>query len=235
MGLLRKVLGQVFSPEPPAPPPAKAAEPSRASYFQWFYDQHVWKNMQYHGIRTLKFPGDMWNYQEIIFEKQVDWVIEAGTRHGGSALFFANALMDRQAAGRVISMDIDRDARQLESHPHIDFLIGDSGSAEMVAQVQAMLPANRGPVFMILDSDHSKHHVLRELQAWKDFLKPGDYLIVEDTCVNGHPVRLDHGPGPYEAITEWLPLNPGKLRHDPAREMKFGATAAPMGYFEVIS
>ena len=34
----------------------------------------------------------MWNYQEIFFERDIEWVIETGTRHGGSALFFADLL-----------------------------------------------------------------------------------------------------------------------------------------------
>jgi len=54
---------------------------------------------------------------------------------------------------------------------------------------------------------------------------------VEDTCVNGHPLRPDFGPGPMEAIEEFLGLNPGLLTADPAREDKFGCTFAPRGYY----
>jgi cephalosporin hydroxylase len=200
-------------------------------YLTWFYHTNVWKQMTWHGIRTLKLPSDMWNYQEIIHERKVDWVIEAGTRHGGSALFFAEALAARNAQGKVISMDIDAAARQLDSHEKIEFLIGDSGAQAMVDRVTAMLPEKRGPIFLILDSDHACAHVLRELEVWVPFLRAGDYLLVEDGDINGHPVRPDFGPGPYEAVEQFIAKYPNVLSHDKKRERKFGCTQAPLGHF----
>lgn len=220
-----------------APPSSQPATPRQAwdEYFRWFHETGVWKRMSWQGIRTLKFPGDMWNYQEIIFDLGIDWVVETGTRHGGSALFFAQTLAAREAVGRVFSIDVDADARQTRADPRISFVIGDSASQEVVSQVTAQMPDTRGPLFLILDSDHSKTHVLRELKAWVPVLRRGDYLVVEDTCVNGHPVRPDHGPGPMEAIAEWLKSDgAAKLRPDEVRCRKFGATAAPGGYFRIV-
>jgi len=201
------------------------------NYLVWYYNTQVWKRTFYHGIRTLKLPTDMWNYQEIIFERGIAYVIETGTRHGGSALFFADTLEALGGDGFVISIDVDTQSRKVQSHPRIRFLQGDSGSVEMVEQVKALLPPNRKPVFLILDSDHSMAHVLRELEVWVPFLNRGDYLVVEDTNVNGHPVRPDHGPGPWEAIHAYLAAHVGVLAHDFERERKFGVTSAPYGYY----
>lgn len=201
------------------------------AYVRWFHEANVWKNMTWHGIRTLKLPSDIWNYQEIIFERRIEHVLETGTRHGGSALFFAETLVARGSDGLVVSVDIDSMSRQLASHDRIRFLVGDSAAPEMVSKALAMLPAERGPAFLILDSDHSRNHVLRELRAWIPRLKPGDYLVVEDTIVNGHPVRPEHGPGPWEAIEEYLAEAPGLLVHDASREGKFGATFAARGFY----
>ncbi|MEP7068782.1 MAG: CmcI family methyltransferase [Usitatibacter sp.] len=205
--------------------------PEAEAYLRWFNDAKVWKNMAWHGVRTLKFPSDIWNYQEIIFERSIEHVIETGTRHGGSALFFAETLAARGGAGRVVSIDVDSLSRRLASHERITFLVGDSASAMMVDRALALLPAARGPLFLILDSDHSRDHVLRELRAWVPRLKAGDYLIVEDTIVNGHPVRPEHGPGPFEAIAQYLEEAPGLLIHDREREAKFGASFAVRGHY----
>ena len=199
-------------------------------YFRWFYDQGVWKRMHYRGVRILKFPSDLWNYQELISERRIEWVIETGTRHGGSALYFADLLQLNGARGRVISIDIDKSANQVGSHPRIEFLIGDSGAPELAARVAASLPAERASLFMILGADHSKAHVLRELAAWLPVLRRGDYLVVEDGCVNGHPLRPDFGPGPFEAIEEFCAAHPAAFERDTAREGKFGFTFAPRGY-----
>lgn len=205
--------------------------PQGEEYVRWFHESNVWKAMTWHGIRTLKLPSDVWNYQEIIFERAIEHVIETGTRHGGSALFFAETLAARGGSGRVVSIDIDSVSRQVPSHERITFLIGDSAAPEMVAQAMALLPAERGPIFLILDSDHKHVHVLRELRAWVPKLRKGDYLVVEDTIVNGHPVRPVHGPGPWEAITDYLAEAPGLLIHDAAREAKFGGTFAVRGHY----
>ena len=207
-----------------------SADMPGAEYFRWFYDTGVWKNMHYRGVRILKTPSDLWNYQEIFFEHDIEWVVETGTRHGGSALYFADLLAMKGSRGRVISVDVSGEANAVGRYDTIDFVIRDSGSADTAARIAAMLPPERGRVFMILDADHSAAHVLRELEQLVPLLRSGDYLVVEDTCVNGRPVRPDFGPGPYEALEEYLARSPGVLAVDTARERKFGYTAAPGGY-----
>jgi len=101
----------------------------------------------------------------------------------------------------------------------------------MVRIVESMLTEPRGRLFVILDSDHSRDHVLRELHAYVPLMRSGDYLVVEDTCINGHPVRPEFGPGPWEAVEQFLAERPGVPRHDAEREAKFGFTCAPRGFF----
>jgi cephalosporin hydroxylase len=81
-----------------------------------------------------------------------------------------------------------------------------------------------------LDSDHSKAHVLAEIKTLRPLLVAGDYLIVEDSSVNGHPVYPSHGPGPFEAIAEYFQQYPEDYRHDAVREGKFGFSFATRGF-----
>ena len=211
--------------------------PAGRQYLEWFYGTNVWKDLRYRGVRTLKLPLDMWNYQEIIFENNLHWMVETGTRHGGSALFFADLFAAAGREGGVVSIDVTHEALDpvVTSHPRIRFLLGDSASGEMVKRSRcSSQPQRHGGLLLMLDSDHTAAHVFKELTVWVPQLRAGDYLIVEDTIVNGHPVRPGFGPGPMEAVTAYLAANPGRLLADDAREAKFGCTFAASGFFKVV-
>lgn len=205
-------------------------------YLKWYYETNVWKRLNYRGVRTLKLPLDMWNYQELIFENDIHWVIETGTRHGGSALFFADLLAAGMREGGVVSVDVAHEALHplAATHPRIHLVLGDSADPATIKLIRRLVPDSRSRgVLLILDSDHSASHVLREFNALVPLLRQGDYVVVEDTIVNGHPVRSDFGPGPLEAIDAYLVENPHKLVPDVERESKFGCTFAFRGYYKV--
>ena len=85
---------------------------------------------------------------------------------------------------------------------------------------------------MILDSDHSRDHVLAEMRLYADLVPVGGYLLVQDTNINGHPVHPDFGPGPMEAVEEFLATN-DEFEVDRARErMMF--TFHPRGYLRRV-
>jgi cephalosporin hydroxylase len=83
-------------------------------------------------------------------------------------------------------------------------------------------------VLVILDSNHERDHVLDELRLYGPLVSSGSYLIVEDSNVNGHPVVPAFGPGPSEAIADFL-AETDEFSVDATRE-KFFLTFNPGGY-----
>lgn len=181
------------------------------------------------GTRLHKCPLDLWVYQEILLELHPDLIVECGTKYGGSALFFAS-ICDLLNSGRVLTVDIqERDGRP--QHPRITYLTGSSTSSTIVSAVEEA--ANRSQkVLVCLDSDHQMEHVLQELELYSQFVSIGSYLIVEDTCINGHPILSDVGPGPMEAVEQFLENNDNFIV-DKTRE-KFLMTFNPNGYIKRV-
>ena len=180
------------------------------------------------GVPIQKSPLDCWVYQELLHELRPDLVVETGTYLGGSALFFAH-LLDLLGKGAVIT--VDRQRRADVTHPRVTQLIGDSTSDEILGRVRAAASGARC-VLVALDSDHSAAHVLREMRAFAPLVTLGSYLVVEDTNVNGHPVMPEHGPGPLEAVREFLSSDDSFVG-DRSRE-KFLVSYFPEGWLRRV-
>lgn len=185
------------------------------------------------GYPMDKCAQDVLVYQEIIMALRPDIIIETGTWYGGSGLFFAD-MCELVGAGRVLSIDkgtepypLTQRLAQLPQHPRLTYLTGDSADPATVAKAHAWADGATGLV--VLDSDHSASHVLAELEEYHDLVSVGGFLIVEDTNVNGHPVRGDFGLGPWEAVQAWL----GVADHPafvPDADVEPYITFAPGGY-----
>jgi cephalosporin hydroxylase len=160
-------------------------------------------NLSWFGYTTLKCPLDLWIYQELLVRSQPDVVVETGTKFGGSALFMAT-IMDMIGHGRVISVDIDPTPDR-PKHPRISYIAGSSTDALVMAQVRE--EAGAGGAMVVLDSDHRAEHVYNEIIAYNSLIPIGGYLIVEDTNINGHPTFPEYGPGPMEAVNQFLSEN----------------------------
>lgn len=184
----------------------------------------TWHQMQWMGIKVLKTPTDLWMYQELIVRIRPDWIIETGTCFGGSALFLAH-ICAGIGCGRVLSIDINKPKRPVK-HPRIQFYQGDSVAPKTVADAK-----RPGKVMVILDSCHKKDHVLKELELYGPLVTPGSYMIVEDTCT-GRTVQKNHGPGPGDALDEWLPKQSRFVRDLNCE--KYHLTFNPGGYLKCL-
>ncbi|HEY2235391.1 MAG TPA: CmcI family methyltransferase [Candidatus Angelobacter sp.] len=201
-------------------------------YHLWYYKTGVWQQTTWMGVHTLKSPMDMWNYQEILVSLQPSLIIEFGTHQGGSALFFSSVMRQIGRPYMIVSVDIAASgiSEKAKSDPNVRLLTASSSSPEVRKTIQDLRHNFPGPVFVILDSDHSKEHVFAEMVSLRDILVAGDYMIVEDSNINGHPVLRSFGPGPYEAVQEYIRKYPQDYEFDFERERKFGFSFAPNGF-----
>lgn len=200
----------------------------------FFHDEKaLWSN-HYLGIPTLQNPLDVWITQEIFFEVKPDVIVETGTYKGGSALLWSTFLETINPDHRIITVDIEnvaQEARRLNLRKRkVTFLVGSSTDPAIVQQVRDGL--GNGRVLVILDSDHSKDHVLNELHAYAPMVSLGSYLIVQDGVVNGNPLLPDHGPGPLEAVEEFLETN-DQFVIDEGRERLY-MTYNPKGFLRRV-
>ena len=188
-----------------------------------------WQETTWLGVSALKLPTDMWVYQEIIYEIKPDLIIETGSMYGGSALFLAT-ICDINKKGKIISIDINK-KDDFPKHDRIEFWTGSSTSEKIINEIEKKID-NKQKIIVILDSDHSKKHVLKELEIYSKFVSKNSYLIVEDTAINGHPIVPNFGEGPWEAVEEFLKTNQNFVV-DQSKE-KFLLTWNPNGYLKKI-
>lgn len=152
------------------------------------------------GMPIIQLPADVLALQEIIWRERPTLVIETGVARGGSVIFFAS-MMTLLGEGRVIG--VERDLRphnraRIADHPlgsRIALVDGSSTAPDSVARVRSLVTP-RDRVMVVLDSNHSRDHVLDELRLYAPLVSPGQYLVVCDTIAE-EIVPPPHRPRPW--------------------------------------
>jgi cephalosporin hydroxylase len=157
-------------------------------------DNLRWYEQTWLGVPIWQLAEDLVAVQRIVYDANPKWIVETGTKFGGSAIFFASllAMMGRPAgtSGGVITVDVHEtnEARELLSerpHRFAPFvrqrLIGDAKAPEILTSISATIAADPGPVMVFLDDWHDGDHVYAELQVYSKLVTPGGIMIVADT------------------------------------------------------
>jgi len=195
---------------------AKKVRPIIGAYYKYVQTvnkgehQPLWR-----GVRVTKGPTDLILYAEAIFKNRPDYIVEAGTRFGGSALFFADVL-NASGGKQVLTIDIDKDGPK-PSHPLVTYITGSSTDPHTIDFIRRHV-ADRS-VMVSLDSDHATAHVLQELNLYSGIVTPAQYMVVEDCYA--------YGPGPWPphaAVEEFLQSGSRFTRHPVEEKYIFGNT-----------
>lgn len=206
------------------------------SFSQDWYAKAPFLNMWWRGWPLVKCPLDLWSYHEIIEQTRPTLIVETGTYCGGSALYLAD-MLELVGGGDVISIDI-QPADELPDDDRIEFLVGRSSIDKRVVEHVKEKAAGR-KTMVVLDSDHSKQHVLKELNAYGPLVSHGAYLIVEDTNRDAYRAMYQSGlldddkAGPAEAVRAWQPTNKGFMVDD--RRERFLFSQNPGGYLKRVN
>jgi cephalosporin hydroxylase len=136
------------------------------------------------GVPIIQLPEDILMMQELIYKIRPDVILETGTAHGGTAIFYAS-MLELIGRGRVVSIDVEirkYNRLAIQAHPmsrRITLIDGSSIDDETETRINKLIRPH-DTVLVALDSNHSYHHVRAELERYAKFVSPGSYLVVFD-------------------------------------------------------
>lgn len=201
-------------------------------------------NFDWLGVPIIQYPQDMVALQEIIWKVKPDLIIETGVARGGSMIFYASMMKLLGNSGRVVGIDIDirpHNRDSITSHPlgqDVILIEGSSISESVVAQVASLVAGANRPM-VILDSNHTHEHVLKELELYAPFVTIGSYLIVFDTGIELLPSSFfpdrpwSQGDNPMTAVREFLSKT-SRFEPDLTIDAKLLISVGPLGYLKCV-
>ena len=219
----------------------------RALSMKWIADVSRHK-YSYHftwlGRPVIQFPQDLVAMQEIIWRVRPSLIIETGVARGGSLVFYASLLELVGGDRRVVGIDIDvreHNRLEIEKHPlaqRIDLVEGSSVEPRVIETVNEMA-RDRRPILVVLDSNHTSDHVLKELEAYSPLVTRDSYLVVFDTVIEEMPEGFfpdrpwGKGDNPKTAVQEFL-RGTDRFVVDEEYDAKLLITVAPGGYLRCV-
>lgn len=201
------------------------------------------------GRPVIQLPEDMLRIQEVIYALQPRVIVETGVAHGGSLVFYAS-LMKATGGGRVIGVDVEirkKNREAIEAHvlaPLISLVEGSSTDPHVVGSVRDQIGAD-DPVMVLLDSHHSRNHVLAELEAYGPMVSVGSYIVAMDGIMGelvGAPRSVDDWSwnNPKTAAQDYVAAHPNFVVEEPPFLFNDGSVNArvtywPSGFLKRIS
>ncbi len=166
---------------------------------------------RYRGIPMQKNPFDLALYPLLIERARPRTLIEIGSFAGGSALWFADQGRQLGLDLRVYSVDLQEPASV--SHPSVTFLRGDARDLANIL-TPAFLQDMARPLMVVEDSSHIAGTTSAVLDFFDPWLRPGEYIVIEDGILSDMRVADLYEGGPLRAIHDFLARTGGRYEVD---------------------
>lgn len=192
------------------------------------------------GRPIIQLPEDLMRIQEVLYKVKPDVVIETGIAHGGSLVFYAS-LFNAMNKGRVIGVDIEirpHNRKAIEAHEMYDRITMIEGSSIddiIVGQVRANVKYSER-CMVILDSSHTRKHVLAELRNYAEFVAVDSYIVACDGIMKeivGAPRTSPEWAtdNPQSAVKDFLAENDNFVLEEPAFPFNEGQITERVTYW----
>ncbi len=192
------------------------------------------------GRPIIQLPEDMFRVQEVVYRLKPDVIVETGIAHGGSLVFYAS-LLNAIGKGKIVGVDIEirqHNREALEKHELsriITLIEADSALDATINRVKETIKAD-DTVMVLLDSCHSKEHVLRELVLYAPLVSLGSYIVATDGVMQdfaGAPRSQQDWSwnNPQSAVSEFLQDNPGFVLEEPNFDFNEGHITERITYW----
>ena len=146
------------------------------------------------GVPIIRHPDDIVLQQEIVWNLKPQKIIETGVARGGSLVLSSSLMSLYTDSSKVLGIDLkifDHARSSLATwirNGKIEIFESDSTSLDSVDRVKQFLNEESKPVLLVLDSNHSEEHVLKELIALSPLIPSGSVIMVADTIVQEMPI-----------------------------------------------
>lgn len=178
-------------------------------------------NYKYRNIPFLKSPFDIALYLQLIDKVKPKLIVEVGSLHGGSALWFAEMSHLLSPGCQVHSFDLSPPKIGVPSN--LSFHQGDIHKLS-ATEIKQLIAASDGPVLVSEDGPHTFEGCTAALKFFGAHLRPGEYLVVEDGNLRDLGF-FDLKNGPTRAIRKYQKENPGVFVEDMSISDFYGRNA----------
>ena len=205
---LARLNGQVAKVGPSAPAArawSTALDANTIAHVELCSQRHT-----YRSIPMVKNVFDLALYPLLLWDVRPRTIIEVGSYFGGSAVWLADLAGNFGLDTHVYSVDVVK--VWAARHDRVTFIQG-SGRELGTVFADAFLAALPRPLLVIEDADHSYETTTAVLNFFHGRLRPGEYVVVEDTMTS---------PPALTGLQQFLAAHPLEYEVDPRYCDHFG-------------